>query len=219
MNQTQLLDYLKSLLTVGADEDKWNDRCQGAMTIGFQRFWSAHPWSFRRKKDTLTTTSTQSYLDLPGDFEKEISARLESSQGRRLEVLEEGKFDHRFPYPDSEGAGKPNVVKIVWDGPKQPRMYFSRPMDSAYSIVLAYNAVGDLGNLGNVKSWGLACCVDACRYYLGILSIEELLVSVRECRMKDGVTDGVGDILGNESDVDDFNHFGTGSMGNAPIYD
>jgi len=159
----ELKDYYIQLLYVHRGEkttgiEKLVDR---AIIMGKNDFWSAYPWAFKEKHDTLTTAASTETVDMPGDFEGICSIReRESDNGRKLIRLGADEYDRRIPYSADLAQDKPAYYKIYFDAADNlwKAALYPTP-NAAYTLYLTYHIIEDVGIIPEKYDAGLTAFV------------------------------------------------------------
>ena len=217
MDKSGLTEYLQSLgPPTGIQEPLWQKRVDHAVEVGFAMFWGHYKWSFRRKKDTITTVANETYQELPKDFGLALSVTVQSSlASTKITILGEEQFDEEFPYPADHSTGKPSHAKIVRGDGNLARIYWNRKPDAAYTIPFPYLKEAGEGEIGNLPSWALPAMVQCCMYYAGVATgnqnstpLAETLAMLNAAVVADGTNAAVAGKIGVDEDITQWNNYG-----------
>lgn len=162
MTTKELQSYFKNLFfLVGKSDKKINDLIDDAILAGKEDFWTAAPWVFKEKHDTLTTTASTETVDLPDDFDGILSIRERTSaNGQKLVKMTASQYDQMMPYSASHSEDTPRYYKVYYDDTDEIWKVALFPVPSAaISLYLTYMVMGDSSDSGKKYTAGIVAAV------------------------------------------------------------
>lgn len=147
--------YLKSLKFGGSVVDNTQNKIvNAAAEAAFGKVWESHVWKVSRKEDqSLATTTSQAYTNLPDDLSGLKTVTLiDGVSSRKINIFDEDNFEYDHPYPQAWSTQRPIRAKIVYNMPGQSdrwRLYWARIPDAAYTLHIVYRPVATIQFLPN----------------------------------------------------------------------
>ena len=147
MNTSEITNLMRAQARVAGLQNV-DDLVTNAIALAGPFAWKAHPWQFKRREKTITTSTSTEYVELPDDFGGFVGLTYSSgsTEGWKLRYYAEDTYELYFPNPSILSEDAPRICKIVKDYDSNKwRAYFTPIPDSAYSLSLIYSR--DWGNI------------------------------------------------------------------------